>query len=200
MKQPVLIVAFVLALWGPPALAQYKVVGPDGKVTFTDRVPDANQGRVSNVTNRGAEVPTAELPFELRQVVQKFPVTIHTTSDCDPCKQGRELLVRRGVPFQERTATTQDDLAAWQKTNGTSAAPILFVGKQKLERFNVETWNQTLELAGYPAVSKLPINYRHAQAMPLAPPRQATAQAANATPRGEAEVAPSPPGAGGIRF
>jgi glutaredoxin len=200
MKHTVLVVASLLAVWGAPAHAQYKVVGPDGKITFTDRVPDANQGRVSNVTARGTEVPAADLPFELRQVVQKFPVTIYTASDCDPCKQGRELLVRRGVPFKEHTAITQDDRALWQKVTGTQQAPILYIGKQKLESFNADTWNQTLDVAGYPSTSKLPINYRHADAIPLAP-RQAAAQPQNRdAAKAEPDVAGSPAGAGGIRF
>ena len=200
MKHTTLVLASLLAVCGATAHAQYKVVGPDGKITFTDRMPDANQGRVSNVTARGTEVPSAQLPYELRQVVEKFPVTIYTASNCDPCKQGRELLVRRGVPFKEHTATTQEDRALWQKVTGTQQAPILFIGKQKLESFNADTWNQTLDVAGYPTTSKLPVNYRHAEAIPLAP-RQAAAQPqSREAPRDESDVAGSNVGTGGIRF
>jgi glutaredoxin len=179
-----------------PAHAQYKIVGPDGSITFTDRVPDANQGRVSNVTKRGAEAPAAELPYDLRQVVQKFPVTVYTSSDCGPCREGLELLARRGVPFQERTASTQDDKAQWQKVTGTTQAPVLMVGKQRLESFDPTAWNEALSTAGYPTSSKLPINYRQAEAIPLAP-RPAPKPA---PPKPEPEVAVTPSGAGGIRF
>jgi glutaredoxin len=191
--------ACVLAFAGTSAHAQYKIVGPDGSITFTDRVPDANQGRVSNVSKRGGEIATAELPYDLRQVVQKFPVTLYTSSDCDPCRQGRDLLNRRGVPFQERTATTAEDRAQWQKVTGTQESPILMVGKQQLKAFNAASWNETLDAAGYPATSKLPVTYRQPDAIPLAPRQAATPQAA---PEGRAEpgVAATPSGIGGVRF
>ena len=44
MKHTRLVLASLLALLGASAHAQYKVVGPDGTITFTDRVPDANKG------------------------------------------------------------------------------------------------------------------------------------------------------------
>ncbi len=194
------LVVTLFALGTSPAQAQFKVVGPDGSITFTDRVPDANHGRVSNVAKRGGEVPAAELPYELRQVVQRFPVTIYTSSDCDPCRQGVELLNRRGVPFQERTATTQDDKALWQKATGTQEAPVLLVGKQQLKAFNASAWNETLDAAGYPATSKLPINYPRAEAIPLAPRQAAAPVPAPAKAKAGPDVAATPSGVGGVRF
>ena len=41
-----------------PSHAQYKVVGPDGKVTYTDRAPGGNDGKV---TSLGARAPAPVL-------------------------------------------------------------------------------------------------------------------------------------------
>ncbi|HEY9238447.1 MAG TPA: DUF4124 domain-containing protein, partial [Burkholderiaceae bacterium] len=46
-------VPLVALLAGTPAHAQYKVVGPDGKVTYTDRPPTASGGRVTSIGARG---------------------------------------------------------------------------------------------------------------------------------------------------
>ncbi len=187
------------ALAATPALAQYKIVRPDGTVTFSDRMPDANQGRVSNVVKRGGDLPTAELPYELRQVVQKFPVTIYTAKDCDPCKQGRDLLMQRGVPFTEHTAITAEDRGLWQKVTGVSEAPVLLIGKQRLGSFNGSVWNETLDAAGYPATSKLPSTYRQPEAIPLAT-RQAPRPTTRPVVEADTGTDGTPSGAGGIRF
>ena len=94
------------ALLGASAVAQaqvvYRIVGPDGKVTFSDKPPSADQGKVAatGVGAAGAASAT-NLPFELRQVVAKYPVVLYTSSDCAPCGAGRSLLTSRGVPFNE---------------------------------------------------------------------------------------------------
>jgi hypothetical protein len=64
-------------LCAPLAMAQYKVVGPDGKVTYTDRPQAAaghqvtSMGLGSNGGNSG--VDTGSLPIALRQVVNRYP-------------------------------------------------------------------------------------------------------------------------------
>ena len=75
-----------LALFALPGQAQFKVIGADGKVTYTDREPSASEGKVVPLGNKAvAAQPAAaepELPFELRQAATKYPVTLYVTSDC----------------------------------------------------------------------------------------------------------------------
>ena len=80
--------AAVAALLSPavvlPAQALYKVVGPDGKVTYTDRPPSAADGKITPLSSTGSAVaidPT-ELPLELRQVAARYPVTLYVVADC----------------------------------------------------------------------------------------------------------------------
>lgn len=151
-----------------PAQALFKVVGPDGKVTYTDRPPPAADGRATTVNRDGSSASTdTSLPFALRQVMTKFPVTLYTASNCESCDMGRGLLTRRGIPFSERTATTDEDRAAWERLVGGQEAPVLKVGGQVMRGFNAPQWDETLDVAGYSRQSQLPPNYKAAAAAPL---------------------------------
>ena len=63
----------------PPTAAQtiYRIVGADGKVTFSDK-PPAAEAKVSTTNAAGRAIGPQEpaLPFELRQVVARYPVTL----------------------------------------------------------------------------------------------------------------------------
>jgi hypothetical protein len=85
------------------AHALYKVVGPDGRITYTDRAPGVNEGRVSPLGGRTVPVVNeVVLPVELRQAATRYPVTLYTTSGvCEPCDAARAQLRQRGVPHRE---------------------------------------------------------------------------------------------------
>jgi glutaredoxin len=160
-----------LLLSALPAHALFKVVGPDGKVTYSDRPPpgEARAVQVNRDGSIAANDPT--LPFALRQVMAKFPVTLYTASACDACEMGRALLQRRGIPFVERTATTNEDKEAWQRVVGGQEAPVMKIGAQVMRGFNASTWEETLDIAGYSRQSQLPPNYKAAAAQPLVEPK-----------------------------
>ncbi|MET0349342.1 MAG: DUF4124 domain-containing protein, partial [Rhizobacter sp.] len=79
-----------------PAHALYKVVGPDGKVTYTDRPPVSKENKVESVNTSTGAPSTAGLPYELRQTVQRFPVTLYTMASCGACDAARQQLRARG--------------------------------------------------------------------------------------------------------
>ena len=170
------LLALALGLGGPAA-AQYKVIAPDGSVTYTDRAPaDASakvqpmrrDGSVAAAPAAAAASPVAALPFELRAVVARFPVTLYTSDkDCAPCERGRSLLLQRGVPFTERSVTSDDDIAALQRLSGGRSVPTLTIGGQALRGFQEQDWQTTLDLAGYPKESRLPRTWQPAPATPL---------------------------------
>lgn len=207
-------VAALSALGGAsPALALFKVVGPDGKVTYTDRQPEPN-GQASAVkpVSEGAAAAVA-LPFELRQAMSKFPVTLYTKDKCAPCADGRAHLKSRGVPFVEKTVNTQTDAEAFQRAEGTTQIPVLRIGGQQLLGFSSANWSAYLDAAGYPKKSTLPPNYRFSPAEPMvarealaAPASNGEAAAQPRSPAGRAVPAPAPAPAptpappGGIRF
>jgi glutaredoxin len=176
-RLPVLALA-VVAVW-LPAHALYKVVGPDGKVTYTDRAPGTSEGKVTPLTSTGSAVTASpsELPIELRQVSNRYPVTVYVVADCAPCDSARTLLRQRGVPFAERIIVTEEDAEAVQRLTGTRDVPTMTIGSQHLRGFSPETWSSYLDSAGYPRESRLPPGYEFAAAKPVTqraePPRPA---------------------------
>jgi len=186
-----------------PAHALYKVVGPDGKVTYTDRVPGPSDGRITPLGSSGnAIAEPQELPFELRQVAARYPVTLYAFADCSPCDSGRALLRQRGIPYTEKLVLTEEDAVALQRLTGTREGPTLMIGQKPLPGFSAETWGAYLDSAGYPRDSRLPAGYQHPAATALTE-RAAPARPAPAEPRAPA-AAPAalatPATAPGIRF
>ncbi len=189
----------------------YRIVGPDGKVTFSDKPPldtKANAQVATPAAAAGAGTGAA-LPFELRNVVSRYPVTLYTGPNCAPCGSGRNFLSGRGIPFSERTVNTNDDVEALQRLSGSASLPFLTIGGQQLKGYSEVEWGQFLDAAGYPKTSQLPAGYRAAPAAPLvtvqaprpAPAAPAPAPAAAAQPApAPATGGPNPNNPAGIRF
>ncbi|AVP57995.1 glutaredoxin family protein [Pulveribacter suum] len=184
----------------PAAQAQqvYRIVGPDGKVTFSDQAPSnaaaASGAQVNSTLHSGGGVETNALPYALRQVVSRYPVTLYSASECSPCASARALLMQRGVPFAERTVNTNEDIDALKRLAGEANLPFATIGTQQLKGFSDVEWKQYLDAAGYPAQSQLPANYRRAPATPLVAQvaKPAAAPASAAAPRDAAPAAARP--------
>ena len=185
----------------------YRIIGPDGKVSFTDKPPvepsaKATPGRAAPV----GSAASGSLPYELRQVANKYPVTLYTGDNCTPCQSARSMLITRGVPFTEKTVTTNEDIQALQRLSGDSNLPFGTIGGQQLKGYSDAEWAQFLNAAGYPAVSTLPSGYRQAAAMPMVAVSAAPVTAAPAARGAAAAPAPAPAPAvtpanpSGIRF
>lgn len=204
------LVALAFGTFSSPSQAQpvYRIVGPDGKVTFSDKPPPAASN--AKVTAAGADgargVATASLPFELRKVAGQYPVTLYSGDNCGPCASARSLLTTRGVPFTEKTVSTNDDAQALQRISGDNSLPFLTIGSQQLKGFSDAEWTQFLDAAGYPKSSVLPASYRQAPATPLVTVAPTPAPATTAAARPGAPAAPSTPvtpppsNPAGIRF
>lgn len=187
----------------------FRIVEPDGRITFSDKPP-------LTANAKAAVAPTvalpgtgggSTLPFELRQIANRFPVTLYTGANCVPCGTGRAFLAGRGIPFTERTVTSNEDIAALQRLSGDSSLPFMTIGGQQLKGFSEVEWTQFLDAAGYPKTSQLPASYRQPDAAPLvtvqAPAAPAPAAPAVEPPRAAAPApAPVPPPSNpaGIQF
>jgi glutaredoxin len=181
-----------------PAVAQYKVIGADGSVTYTDRPPSTPNVKITTLGRESPVVLPAEtatagvdtaLPFELRQAAARFPVTLYTAAECAPCDNGRQFLQQRGVPFSEKRVVSEDDAAALERSVGGRTLPALTVGSQALRGLSTDEWSGYLDAAGYPRESKLPRGWQ-------APPPTVLVERVPA-PRAVAPVAqarpPTPP-------
>jgi glutaredoxin len=213
------IAACTLLLLGSLATAQaqtiYRIVGPDGKVTFSDK-PPANPAAV-NVTGAGGKAvagasDASVLPYELRQSMARYPVTLYAGPGCAPCNAGRLLLQGRGIPYTEYVVSSNADIEAFQRISGDNTLPFLTIGGQKVKGFSQAEWTQFLNAANYPTSSRLPTGYNFAAAKPLVsaqpvetPADTAAAPAADQAVGAAAPAAPpAPPPAvanpAGIKF
>lgn len=210
MKTPLLAAALLLA--SAPAAALFKVVGPDGSVTYTDRAPVATTGKVVPLGKSEGPPPSPldGLPTDLRAAASRFPVTLYTSTPCTPCDAARQLLQQRGVPYSEKQIASQEDLTAYEKLVGSRNVPGVTVGAQALVGFFADDWQSYLDAAGYPKASRLPPGWKapapspvvaRPAAAPAAPSAAPAPEAARIAPTPEpAPAAPPPPAPGGIRF
>ncbi|WP_295850731.1 glutaredoxin family protein [uncultured Xylophilus sp.] len=172
----------------------YRIIGPDGRVTFSDRPPAAAAAVPALAEPMAAGAAGPSLPFELRSISQRYPVVLYTSSDCGPCASARQLLRSRGVPFTEKTIATAEDSEALKRISGDSALPFATVGGQHLQGFSDAEWTQYLDAAGYPKQSQLPPAYQFPAATPLVAV-QRPAAAGSARPN-TAAPGPAPSAAG----
>ena len=196
----------VALLAAVPAHAQYKVIGADGKVTYTDRPPAQNDGKVTALGARGTSPVAADatLPLELRQPVTRYPVTLYTvTGACEPCQSARTLLRQRGVPFAEKQVQSPEDSEALERISGGRDAPTLSIGAQTLRGYAPEVWTSYLDAAAYPRESRLPARYTYPAATPIIERRDAGVTrpaAAASTAPAPVPTAPAPANPSGIKF
>jgi glutaredoxin len=199
------LVALLLAAL--PVQAQYKVIGTDGKVTYTDRPAVNSGGKVTSLGARTTAIgPTdTALPLELRQPAAKYPVTLYTvTGSCEPCESARQLLRQRGIPYAEKQVQGPEDSEALERLSGGRDAPTLAIGSQMMRGLAPEVWGSYLDAAGYPRESRLPASYTYAAATPIVERRDASAAKPPAAVRPAqpeaAAPAPAPANPANIKF
>ncbi|WP_145759121.1 glutaredoxin family protein [Variovorax atrisoli] len=203
--------ALVLVAAGAMAQPIYRQVDKNGKVTFSDRAPSAST-EPAPAGQPGSSPPstanTAGLPYELRLVSQRYPVTLYSGDECGPCGAARTLLTTRGIPFEERTVKSNADVEALQRLSNQNALPLLTIGSQQLKGFSDVEWSQYLDAAGYPKSNSLPAGYRNGpirplvaqQATPAPRAAEAPAPAAQPVPPPPASSEPTPSNPAGIKF
>ena len=139
-----------LALTSACTVAEtYRWVDPAGRTVISDTPPP---GRAHSVAKAGASNGNTDgLPFAVKQAVESFPVTLYTSADCvNECKQARDLLNVRGVPFTEKMLQTPEDFDELKALVGDAFIPSLKVGKQSFRGFESGAYTNLLDLAGYP--------------------------------------------------
>ena len=144
----------------------YRWVDKSGKVHYGD-APEADATEVEK--KKFGAAPAADsndLPYATRRARQNFPVTLYVTDSCgDPCKQAREFLNKRGIPFTENNVHTPEDIASFKQRSGSAGVPTISVGKTWFKGFLAEQWGGGLDIAGY---SQAPSN-QHAPQSPANP-------------------------------
>jgi glutaredoxin len=143
--------ALLLLLCCGSALAQsYRWTDSSGRTVISDSPPPPSVGPVSI---RGSQPPPApEVPYAVRQAAARHPVTLYTAERCvEECRQAREHLTRRGVPFTEKRVSSEEEVADLKQRFGEAAVPSLQVGRQVQRGFSRRHFDDLLDAAGYPS-------------------------------------------------
>lgn len=195
----------------------YRIVGPDGKVSYSDQPPASNapSSGPAKAAGASAAAPASSaggyMPQELKQAMGRYPVVFYAGKDCAPCDSGRNYLNSRGIPYTEKTVNSNDDVAALKRLSSATSLPMLAVGGQHIKGYSEVEWSQYLDAAGYPKKPALPASYRRPAPTPMVEAKAADAAApANGSKRpakaseveAPAEVPVTAPvtNPGGIRF
>ena len=127
----------------------YRWVDPQGRTVISDTPPP---GRARDVSKSGTSGLNADSqPYAVRLAAENYPVILYTSADCTKeCKDARDLLNSRGVPFSERMVQKQEDVDELKQLVGDTFVPALKVGKQSFRGFEAGAYNNLLDLAGYP--------------------------------------------------
>lgn len=151
MKRLSWLPAMLFAAGAIHAQSAYRWVDEQGKVHYSDRPPQTASGKVEQ---RQLNAPAADKQpaFAMRRAMADYPVTLYISSDCgDSCRQAVDFLRKRGVPFSEKSVSTQENLAALSKlTAGEARVPVMQVGNRVLKGFESAGWSTLLDAAGYP--------------------------------------------------
>ncbi len=183
--------AVILCLYAALAFGQFKWVDENGRKGFGDKPPPGARKveRLDGYLKGSTPDALASLPYEVRRLMQTYPVTLYTMAACPGCDQGRSFLKRRAIPFEERTVATKDDLLALKALSGSEQLPVFQIGGQRLIGFNSARWDDALNVVGYPNDIQLPADWKWPAPRPLGSPGTGPASPA-VTP-----TAPAPSGA-----
>jgi len=183
--------------------APLKWVDANGRVHYTDRQPSPQaMGRGASPQSISAHPPAPSigdptLPWALRSAAARYPVTLYTAAECEPCQLAREHLAQRGVPYTEKRVEDAADLKAFRALGFEKALfPSVSVGPEKLTGFESIGWDRALDATGYPRSSMLPARR---DPRSVAPMREAVDRT-SAPPAEAAAPAPSPEAAAGQRI
>jgi glutaredoxin len=148
----------------------YKWVGPNGEITYSDKAPPQNISKVeTRNVDANASTTTEALPFELDNASKNNPVTLYASNSCVPCDDGRTFLKENGIPFSEKSISSNDDIKKLKEIDGNIQLPLLIIGSTKLHGFNAGDWRASLNYAAYPKSNILPHDYHYAAPEPAAP-------------------------------
>ena len=129
---------------------QYRWVDEQGKVHYTDTPPPPSAKDAKKKNLKGNAVGS-QPSYELSRAMQESPVTLYTHPDCkDACQLARDLLNKRGIPFTEVQTFDPKGLERLKAVSGGITVPVMVVGALVEKSVSESSFNNALDVAGYP--------------------------------------------------
>lgn len=128
----------------------YRSVGPDGKVTYSQRPPaDGKIDKTLVFQNLpSTPLPEATLRFQaelMKSMNKKFanaakpyygPARLFMAQWCGYCKQAKVYLAEKGIPYQEYDIDTQAGMRAFVEAGETRGVPVILANGQRVQGFS----------------------------------------------------------------
>ena len=117
---------------------------------FTDTPPPPGARNVQKRNAAPGAADGGQGSFDLQLATKNFPVVLYTSESCAPCKDARDLLTKRGVPFREVQVGSAETRAELQKVSPDFDIPVMTVGKDVQRGYESQMYHTALDVAGYP--------------------------------------------------
>ncbi|HRH80477.1 MAG TPA: glutaredoxin family protein [Thiobacillaceae bacterium] len=129
----------------------YRWVDANGTVHYSDQPPPPSTKKVQRVGAQANVVETDKESYAMKQARQNSPVILYVTECGVPCKQARDFLGQRHIPFQTKNPeNVPEDAIELKKLIGALEVPVIKVGSNFHKGFEALSWENLLHTAGYP--------------------------------------------------
>ena len=143
MKFLVLLFALLL-LAAAQAQTLYKVVGPDGKITYTDQPPADPKTATTMDIKSAPSTPLPESVLKYQAELQKSlrnrlasaqndagPPKLFSAAWCGYCTQAKAYLAAKSISYREYDIDTEAGARAYVEAGGTKGIPLLVAGAKR---------------------------------------------------------------------
>jgi glutaredoxin len=139
-----LIAALWLAIGGTAQAELYKHTGPDGQITYSDRLPadvaaEPIDGRISVY----AKTQTPASASNAGAVTQPR-VRLYSTTWCGACKKAKAYMERKGIRYTEHDIEKNAKAKREFDAMNGRAVPLLVVGEQSMHGFDAKRFEAML--------------------------------------------------------
>lgn len=145
--------AFAVFALAPAAIQAdtvYRSVGPDGKVTYSQRPPaDGKIDKTLVIQN----LPSTPLPEAtqryraelMKSMNKKFtdaakpyygPARLFSAQWCGYCKQAKIYLAEKGISYREYDIDTQEGMRAFVEVGETRGVPVILANGKRVQGFS----------------------------------------------------------------
>lgn len=142
-RQAIFMLFFTLMFGMPAHAGMYKLVNPDGTVTYTDRAPDAKSdaAKVTEIKVKTypepANVQPAQKPGFTPSAISGKKLTMFSAAWCGVCRQAKAYLNAQKIPYDEVDVDSAPGAARFAGLGG-KAVPMFQVGTATMTGFSPE--------------------------------------------------------------